>query len=196
MTGVASWSLLRFEVLGGEGSGGCVGVDSDQFQPFIPYTLSLNHTPPIPLPSTPCSPARPLPPSTHHLPPQGCNTGKLTGEERVKERGWAAFCLLPARVCVCLRVHVCVLGLNTLFVVCVRRCVRRGGKARGGADGQPLCSLLYCVHIYSFSLYLLSVPLSQLFPSVFSSLVSSSFHPLFFTTLFFLFLPLSPSVVL
>lgn len=57
VTGAASWSLLRFEVCGGEGSGGCVGVDSDQFQAFIPYALSLNHTPPAPTSlHPPCSP--------------------------------------------------------------------------------------------------------------------------------------------
>lgn len=112
--------LVPVEVWGG------VGVDSDQFQPFIPYALSLNHTPsPIPLPSTPCSPLHPFPPSSHHLPPQGCNTGRLTGEERVKERGWAAFCLsVSLSFCVCVR-------LNTLFVVWL--CVRRGGEVRVGS---------------------------------------------------------------
>ena len=85
------------------------------------------------------------------------------------------------------------LGLNTLFVVCVRLCVRRGGEARGGADGQPLCSLLYCVHIYSLPLSLFIFylsPFSPLFPSAFSYIMSSSFHS-FFTTLFFFPLPSS-----
>lgn len=71
-----------------------------------------------------------------------------------------------------------------------------GGEAGGGADGQPLCSLLYCVHIYSFplslfifylSLFLCFSPRSFLpsclplfthsFSPLFSS-CSSRFHPL------------------
>lgn len=84
-------------------------------------------------------------------------------------------------VCVCVGVKYSLCG-----VVCVRLCVRRGGEARGGADGQPLCSLLYCVHIYSLPLSLFIFylsPFSPLFPSVFSYIMSS-FHS-FFTTLFF-----------
>lgn len=179
--------------------------------------ISFNSSSPIPCPSlTPLyphlppspylpPPMHPFPPSTHHLPPQGWNTGKLTGEERVKEKGWAAFCFPRVCACVCGCVYVCafvcVLGLNTLFAVCVRLCVRRGGEAIGGADGQLLCSLLYCVHIYSLSIFL-SLSSTGRSSSVFPS--QSFLHPclppypLFSTTLFFFLslFPLSLSVVL
>ncbi len=197
MTGVASWSLLRFEVWGGEGSGGCVGVDSDQFQAFIPYALSLNHTPasPVPLPPASLYILSLHPPITCH--PKGViQAGSLERNGLKREAGLLSVSLSPSRVCVCVCVCVCVLRLNTLFVVCVRLCVRRGGEARGGADGQPLCSLLYCVHIYSLplslfvfylSLFLRFSPQSflpsclPLFTHSFSPLFSSSsslFHPL------------------
>lgn len=154
---------------------GGVGVDSDQFQPFIPYTLSLNHTPLPPPTSIPLLPPPPCilslhPPITCH-PKGGIQASSVEKNALKRKAGLLSVSLVCVPVCVCARVYVCafvcVLGLNTLFVVCVRLCVRRGGEAIGGADGQLLCSLLYCVHIYSLSIFLSlssTVALPQFFP--------------------------------
>lgn len=154
VTRAASWSLLRFEVWGGER-----GVVEDVLVliqiSFNPSSLALcpSITPPPSL-SPSLSPLHPFPPSSHHLPPQGCNTGRLSGEERVKERGRAAFS-------VSLFFCMCVLRLNTLFVVYVRLWVRRGT----GGEGEQMDSLspLCCI----VSTYMLS-------PSIL--LINLSFH--------------------
>lgn len=178
VTRAASWSLLRFEVWGGER-----GVVEDVLVliqiSFNPSSLALcpSITPPPSL-SPSLSPLHPFPPSSHHLPPQGCNTGRLSGEERVKERGRALF------------LYVCV---EVKYSLCgVREAVSQEGDGRwGGADGQPLSSLLYCVHIYAFSLYSFNQSLfPHVSPSSFSFPMSSSFQALSFIVLFSLFHPL------
>lgn len=100
-------------------SEGCVSVDSDQFQPF---TLSLNHTTPSTSPSSLLSYSLSL-----HLPitcyPKGviqADSLERNGLKREPEP------LSVYLVCVCVYVCARVIRLNTLFVVCVRLCVRRG----------------------------------------------------------------------
>lgn len=178
MTGVASWSPLRFEVWGGEGKDVLVLIQIS-FNPSS-STLCPSITPPILLPLPPAPPLHPFPPSTHHLPPQGWNTGKLTGEERVKEKGWAAFCLPVSRVCVCRGVGVCAcVGVKySLCGVYEAVCQEGRGGKRGSRWTASLLSAVLCPHLLfpSFSLYLLSVSLSPFFPL---SLFFPSCLPLF-----------------
>lgn len=190
MTGVASWSLLRFEVWGWGGGGveDVLVLIQISFNPSFP-TLCPSIRPPHPPPTS----FSLHPPITCH--PKGViQAGSLERNGLKREAGLLSVSLSPSHMCVC----VCALRLNTLFVVCVRLCQKGRGGERGSRWTASLLSAVLCSHLLSpsFSLYLLSVPLSPLFPSVFSSLMSSSFHSLFFTTLFFLFLHLSPSVVL
>lgn len=159
--------------------------------------ISFNPSSPTPCPSiTPLyphlppspynPPMHPFPPSTHHLPPQGWNTGKLTGEERVKEKGWAAFCL--PRVCACVRVRVsvcicvCVGVKYSLCGVCEAVCKEGRGGNRGSRWTASLLPAVLCPHLLSlhlplfifylslflsFSLSVISPPMSSSFPSFF-----------------------------
>lgn len=108
--------LEQIEGGGRKGKAGFRLLIQISFKPSFP-TPCPSVTPLTPPPAAPARPGPALspllppllspllsPPSTHHLPPQGWNTGELTGEERVKEKGWDAFPL----VCACARACVCV----------------------------------------------------------------------------------------
>lgn len=102
-------------------------------------------------------------------------------------------------VCACVCACVCVEVKYSLCGVCEAVC--QGGRREGERKSRWTAALLYCVHIYFlllslFIFYLLSVSHPPCFPLNLFSLMSSSFHSFFFTLLFFLFFPLSASVVL
>lgn len=195
MTRVASWSLLRFEVLGGEGSGGCVGVDSDQFQPFIPYTLSRNHTPPSPfrLPPAPLHTLSLHPPITCH--PKGViQASSLEKNGLKREAGLLSVSFPRARVCVCVfaRASVCVGVKYSLCGVCEAVCQEGREGERGSRWTASLLSAVLCPHLLFLSLSFIcpsfsAFPLSLFFPRVFL------FSPALFHHSF---LPLPPSFTL
>lgn len=148
---------------------------SPSLRPSIyPPITSMHNRPPTSPPT--------LPASSRHLPPQECNTGRLSGEERVKQRGWAPNLSVGLGMC------VCVLRLNTLCGVCVRLCASTvgGGGVMWEADGQPLLSLVLSTPSHSS-------PALSFYPSLFPHLSPlpvlplslPSFHaPFFFITLF------------
>lgn len=133
------------------------------FLPLHPVSMPHVNTPTHTCPPPPLATFHSIQPSS---PPQGSNISKLTGE---------------ASWCVC----VCVLGLNTLFVVCVWSSVW-GGEGKGGKRGSRWAA--------SPQLYALSLIFSLTFTVVpfFPSSMSSSFSLLVLPPIF---CPLFPSLL-
>lgn len=176
MTGAASWSLLSFGVWGGVG--GCVGVDSDRFQPLIPYTLPLNHAPPHPSPSIPHTSFSLHPPITCQ--PKGVTqAGSLERNGLKREAGLLSVSLRRSHM----RVRVCVEVKYSLCGVCEAVCQKGRGGERGSRWTASLLSAVLCSHLLSPSLSFIcpsfsAFPLSLFSPHVFP-LFTPSFSPLF-----------------